>query len=608
MKTDEKQAIVIFSGFNMRAVIAFLRTLEKNHLDFYIIAISQNDPIFKSKYSSNVVSIREKISLDLADISKSLSKVRNITHADELFIAPSTEALNRFLQKNRPYFEELGCIIPLVPNDVYNIISDKKAFRDLCDANGILIPKEVDFDKTNIPFVIKPKYYETTEILSAPIIVDSEDVFNSIVFNGYDYFCEEFVKGNSYYILYYFSKNQKIYKLFQENIAQQPFGKSVIAAEISSASLDDSKFIAMFKKLNFQGLVMVEVRKKNNQLFMIEANPRFWGPSQLFVDYGQNFFDYFLEDYGFAVEHSSSINKNARYYWSGGLSYNTIWHNKSSFLPETFEPYDIYKRDDTREIYKQELIDRLKSSYNAISKHSQYQILPRSLSRCFAQETLNTKSRAEQQRFDYITQKVSLKGKSLIDIGANTGFFSFNAIEAGAKHVTSYEGNTAHAEFMSAATKLLELCSQMEVKNEYYNFNDTRKYDICFLLNVIHHLGDDYGDKSLSIEKAKEFMIQQLNKMSSICQTIVFQLGFNWKGNRETCLFDNGTKQEMIDFIKNGTKGFWDIKHIGVAEKQDKSIIYKDLSPQNIQRTDEMGEFLNRPIFIMESALFESKC
>ena len=95
MKTDEKQAIVIFSGFNMRAVIAFLRTLEKNHLDFYIIAISQNDPIFKSKYSSNVVSIREKISLDLADISKSLSKVRNITHADELFIAPSTEALNR---------------------------------------------------------------------------------------------------------------------------------------------------------------------------------------------------------------------------------------------------------------------------------------------------------------------------------------------------------------------------------------------------------------------------------------------------------------------------------------------------------------------------------
>ena len=605
MKTDGKQAIVIFSGFNMRAVIAFLRTLEKNHLDFYIIALSQNDPIFKSKYSSNVVSIREKVSLDLADISKSLSKVKTITHVEKLFIAPSTEALNRFLQKNRAYFEQQGCIIPLVPNDVYNIISDKKSFRDLCNANGILIPKEVAFDKKNIPFVIKPKYYETTEILSAPIIVDSEDVFNSIVFNDNDYFCEEFVKGHSYYILYHFSKAQKIHKLFQENIAQQPFGKSVIAAEISDVSLDDSKFIALFEKLNFHGLVMVEVRKKNDQLCMIEANPRFWGPSQLFVDYGQNFFDYLLEDYGFAAENLSPINKHARYYWSGGVSYNTVWHNKESFVFEKFEPYDIYKREDTREIYKQELIDRLTSNYNAISKHSQYQILPRNLSKYIAQEGLNTKSRAEQQRFDYISQKISLKGKSLVDIGANTGFFSFNALEAGAKHVTSYEGNVAHAEFMSAAMELLELSGQMDVKNEYYNFNETRKYDTCFLLNVIHHLGDDYGDKTLNIEKAKEFMIQQLNKMSSICKTIVFQLGFNWKGNRATCLFKNGTKQEMIDFIKNGTKGFWNIRHIGVAEKKDKAIIYKDLTPQNIQRMDEIGEFLNRPIFIMESESFK---
>ena len=251
------------------------------------------------------------------------------------------------------------------------------------------------------------------------------------------------------------------------------------------------------------------------------------------------------------------------------------------------------------------MIDRLCSSYNVISKHSQYQILPQSLSKYIAQEGLNTKSRAEQQRFDYITQKISLKSKSIIDIGANTGFFSFSALDAGAKHVTSYEGNVAHAEFLSAAAELLELGCQTEVKNEYYSFNDTRKYDICFLLNVIHHLGDDYGDKTLNIEKAKEFMIQQLNKMSSICKTIVFQLGFNWKGNRATCLFENGTKQEMIDFIKNGTKGFWDIKHIGIAEKQNKAIIYKDLSPKNIQRIDELGEFLNRPIFIMESESFK---
>ena len=30
---------------------------------------------------------------------------------------------------------------------------------------------------------------------------------------------------------------------------------------------------------------------------MIEANPRFWGPSQLFVDAGFNLFESFLFDY-----------------------------------------------------------------------------------------------------------------------------------------------------------------------------------------------------------------------------------------------------------------------------------------------------------------------
>ena len=153
-----KSAIVIFSGFNMRAVFAFLRTLEKNHLDFYIIALPQDDSIFKSKYKQNVLISREKKQLDLQDITNCLSKVKTFTQAEHLFIAPSTEALNRFLQKNRVHFESIGCIIPLISNDLYNTISDKESFRNLCKANSIPVPEKVKFDKKNIPFVVKPKY------------------------------------------------------------------------------------------------------------------------------------------------------------------------------------------------------------------------------------------------------------------------------------------------------------------------------------------------------------------------------------------------------------------------------------------------------------------
>ena len=130
---------------------------------------------------------------------------------------------------------------------------------------------------------------------------------------------------------------------------------------------------------------------------------------------------------------------------------------------------------------------------------------------------------------------------------------------------------------------------------------DTRKYDVVFLLNVLHHLGDDYGDKTLSIDMAKELMITQLNTMVNKTSYIVFQLGFNWKGNRNICLFNNGTKAEMIDFIKTGTKNFWDIIDIGIAEGSKQHTEYFDVNKINIERKDSLGEFLNRPLFIMKS-------
>jgi hypothetical protein len=55
--------------------------------------------------------------------------------------------------------------------------------------------------------------------------------------------------------------------------------------------------------------------------------------------------------------------------------------------------------------------------------------------------------------------------------------------------------------------------------------------DIVLLFNVIHHLGDDFGDKSLLWKKAKEKM-----KLVSIAfhtnEVLVLQMGFCWKGDR----------------------------------------------------------------------------
>ena len=57
--------IILFSGYNQRAVIAFLRTLTQNHVDNYIIfAASEKDSILKTEYRSRVFVIRKNKVLD----------------------------------------------------------------------------------------------------------------------------------------------------------------------------------------------------------------------------------------------------------------------------------------------------------------------------------------------------------------------------------------------------------------------------------------------------------------------------------------------------------------------------------------------------------------
>ena len=76
-------------------------------------------------------------------------------------------------------------------------------------------------------------------------------------------------------------------------------------------------------------------------------------------------------------------------------------------------------------------------------------------------------------------------------------------------------------------------------------------------------------------------------------------------------LFINGEKQErikrvalavaIIDFIISSLESEYEIVKIGIAERIDEDITYNDLNDMNIIRDDSLGEFLNRPIFIMKS-------
>lgn len=244
------------------------------------------------------------------------------------------------------------------------------------------------------------------------------------------------------------------------------------------------------------------------------------------------------------------------------------------------------------------------------SKHSEYQLLHPSLALLLPEARYQPTGKSEPQRQDYMSIHQPLTDLRVLDIGANTGYFSLAAIEGGAQRVVSQEGNLEHAEFISLCARALGHEGRLEVRPSYFEFSesnvDTECFDLVLCLNVLHHLGDDFGDQTLSLDAAKAEMMSSLNRLATRTHHCWMQLGFNWKGDRHRPLFPNGTKRELIDFVQQGIQGHWNIDRIAVVDPTSRS--YVDANTENLQRFDGLGEFLNRPLFLLRSCRFFASC
>lgn len=368
---DKGKIVIIFSGYNNRAVVSFIRTLEKNRINYVVVARNNKDPVFNTAYKANVVLTRESECLDLEHVTKYIEIIRGKFNAVQYFIAPSTEALNRFLQKERTVLEKMNVIVPLTDADVYVSVSDKKVFGEICRENEILVPDEyTSIADASFPFVAKPrKYFAQDGSIYTPFLIFDKEQQSSFLeeCNPDDFYFQEYVEGRSIYLLYYFHRDGRIFKFSQENLIQQPDGGSMVAAISSDFHNTDesTKYEQLFKTLGFFGLVMVELKVNNNKNYMIEANPRFWGPSQLFVDSGVNLFETFLHDYGFIVnEPVFQEPDQTKYFWFGGVQGTFRDGKKLSFHEgceeellknlDDWVQHDIYNRDDTIGVFREE--------------------------------------------------------------------------------------------------------------------------------------------------------------------------------------------------------------------------------------------------------------
>lgn len=363
---------MIFSGYNSRAIISFCRVANKYKIPLIIIAKSEDDNILKTEYKKYVMHIREKFELDFDYIQEIFNKIKEEYVYEKYIVLPSTEALNRFMLKYRIEFERMAFSIPLSDQELYETISDKYSFGELCSKNNILVPKEIKtFEGIEFPVVIKSKKYmnERGEVFTPEIISNFEEFDRFIDRNDMkDFYVQQYIEGESYYLLYYFDNYGNYESFSQKNIIQQNNGKSMIAAIASNIHnmKINQQFVELFKKIKFKGLVMVEVKYYNEEFYMIEANPRLWGPSQLFVDAGCSFFERLLIENGFRIKlNNKVINNDAKYFWFGGIIQDLIINKEiklhTNNIDELSIPIyeylqnDIYLRQDTKEIFYEEI-------------------------------------------------------------------------------------------------------------------------------------------------------------------------------------------------------------------------------------------------------------
>lgn len=361
-----RQAVLVLAGYNIRAVVAFCRWATSHQIDFHIVARNNADLIFLTNYKVKVDFVRNSNELSPKDFNQWKKILCERCGYDRILILPSTEYLNRFLVEHQVEIEDENLLIPLAEASVYRQISDKYSFSKLCQSYNLDVPEEFSSIPERLPFVAKPrKYLSGAGKQLVPQLVCDLDDLHKFQKNecAEDYFFQQFVSGRSLYLLACIQLNKEDVLFSQENLVQQACGGSIILAKRSDFHLTKvaQRYVSMLHDINFYGPIMIEVRYETatNRYFMIEANPRLWGPLQFAIDNCVDILGTWLRGYGFTPHTQvQTILATDFYYWSGGIAHGTKplkFHNYScnEFMDDycSFKAQDIFFRQDTLGLY-----------------------------------------------------------------------------------------------------------------------------------------------------------------------------------------------------------------------------------------------------------------
>lgn len=98
------------------------------------------------------------------------------------------------------------------------------------------------------------------------------------------------------------------------------------------------------------------------------------------------------------------------------------------------------------------------------------------------------------QRILPIMNKLSIKGKTVLDVGSSDGYFSIETARLGAKSVLGIDIDSLRIERANFVKDYLNIKNVDFRKDDIYNFiNRSQSYDIVMALGVLHRIPDIYG-------------------------------------------------------------------------------------------------------------------
>jgi len=362
-----EKSFLVFSGGNDRAVFGFLRALRLCGASAHVVARTEDDRILRSSFRGDVKWVRPTHELSLEIFAEGVRRVRADAGDAAFVVLPSTEYFNTFLLRHRREIEGMGCGIPLVQASLYARLTEKRSAAEFFSTAGLAVPREVRPSAAmEHPVVAKPFRNVSTKGESLyPHLLDNRAEFEAFLaaHDAGDYFFQEYVRGQSLYLLFHLSRaDGQDFTWSQRNLLQQPDGKSMLLAEPADFHHTEiaARIIRALRDAGFHGLGMVEMIRTADREVFIEMNPRIWGPVQFCLDQQQSLLQAFigeaLHDDPTRYTDRQSRSRRKRYFWLGGLletlraGKRPAWHAASRALfPVILRSLasDVYLRKDS---------------------------------------------------------------------------------------------------------------------------------------------------------------------------------------------------------------------------------------------------------------------